>query len=102
MEQYREDNRKIMQEYFGKDEDLFDMDFTKNQKWVLNHTEMEKDIIRFMGHAIIELRKENKDLKKRVKVTEKELSEQKEVLNYIQKKLDNPLKTMFSSMKKKK
>ena len=102
MEQYREGNRKIMQEYFGQDEDLFDMDFSKNQKWVLNHTEMEKDIIRFMGRAIIELRQENKDLKKRVKVAERELSEQKETLKDIQAKLSNPLKTVFSSMRKKK
>lgn len=102
MEQYREGNRKIMQEYFGKDEDLFDMDFSKNQKWVLDHKEMERDIIRFMGRAIIELRKENKELKKRVKGTERELAEQKEILKDIQAKLDNPLKTVFSSMKKKK
>ena len=45
-----------------KDEDLFDMDFSKNNKWMPDHTEMEKDIIRFMGYAIVELRKENKDL----------------------------------------
>lgn len=102
MEQYREGNRKIMKEYFGKDEDLFDMDFSKNQKWVLDYKEMEKDIIQFMGRAIIELRKENKDLKKRVKETERELSEQKEILKNIQVQLDNPLKTVFSFVRKKK
>lgn len=101
MEQYREGNRKIMKEYFGKDEDLFDMDFSKNQKWVLDYKEMEKDIIQFMGRAIIELRKENKDLKKRVKETERELSEQKEILKNIQVQLDNPLKTVFSFVRKK-
>ena len=101
MEQYREGNRKIMQEYFGKDEDLFDMDFSKNKKWVLDHKEMEKDIIRFMGRAIIELRRENKELKKRVKATEIELSEQREMIRDIQAKLDNPVKTMLSSIKKK-
>lgn len=102
MEQYREGNRKIMKEYFGKDEDLFDMDFSKNQKWVLDYKEMEKDIIQFMGRAIIELRKGNKDLKKRVKETERELSEQKEILKNIQVQLDNPLKTVFSFVRKKK
>ena len=102
MEQYREGNRKIMKEYFGKDEDLFDMDFSKNKKWVLEYKEMEKDIIQFMGRAIIELRKENKDLKKRVKETERELSEQKEILKNIQVQLDNPLKTVFSFVRKKK
>ena len=102
MEQCREGNRKIMKEYFGKDEDLFDMDFSKNQKWVLDYKEMEKDIIQFMGRAIIELRKENKDLKKRVKETERELSEQKEILKNIQVQLDNPLKTVFSFVRKKK
>ena len=102
MEQYREGNRKIMKEYFGKDEDVFDMDFSKNQKWVLDYKEMEKDIIQFMGRAIIELRKENKDLKKRVKETERELSEQKEILKNIQVQLDNPLKTVFSFVRKKK
>src|SRR5699024_3264009 len=101
MEQYREGNRKIMQEYFGKDEDLFDMDFSKNKKWVLDHKEMEKDIIRFMGRAIIELRRENKELKKRVKATEIELSEQREMIRDIQAKLDNPVKTVLSSIKKK-
>lgn len=102
MERYREGNRKIMQEYFGKDEDLFDMNFSNNKKWVLDNTEMEKDIIRFMGRAIIELRKENKELKKRVKATERELAEQKEMIKDIQLKLQNPLKTVVSSIRKKK
>ena len=35
MEKYREDNRKVMREYFGKDEDLFDMDFSKNKNGCL-------------------------------------------------------------------
>ena len=77
------------------------MDFSKNKKWVLDHKEMEKDIIRFMGRAIIELRRENKELKKRVKATEIELSEQREMIRDIQAKLDNPVKTVLSSIKKK-
>ena len=101
MEHYRADNRKIMQEYFGKDEDLFDMDFSKNNKWVLDHTEMEKDIIRFMGYAIVELRKENKDLKKRVKALESGFDTQQNTLEELRQKIRNPLKKVFSSMKKK-
>lgn len=101
MEQYRDGNREIMKEYFGKDEDLFDMNFSGNQKWILNHTEMEKDIIRFMGRALIEIREENKELKKKIKITENELSEQREILKEIQSKINHPLKTMFSSKIKK-
>ena len=54
-----------------------------------------------MGRAIIELRRENKELKKRVKATEIELSEQREMIRDIQAKLDNPVKTVLSSIKKK-
>lgn len=102
MEQYREGNRKIMQEFFGSDEDLFDMDFSKNQKWIPSHTEMERDIIRFTGNAIVELRKENKELKEKIKQMESEMTAQKEMMKEIQRKLDNPLKNIISSMKRKK
>lgn len=102
MENYREDNRKVMREYFGKDEDLFDMDFSKNKKWVLDHTEMEKDIILFMGNAIVELRKENRELKKDMDVMEKELSEQRKILKELQERAGNPLRAMLSYVKKKK
>lgn len=80
MEQYREGNRKLMQEYFGKDEDLFDMDFSKNKKWVLNNTEMERDIITLIGHVTVQLRQENRELQNRLSVLEKEISEQKKKL----------------------
>ena len=100
MEQYRESNRKIMQEYFGKDEDLFDMDFSGNKKWVLDHTEMEKDIILFMGRAIVELREENKELKTRMGEMEKEMVRNKKVLKELQEKKTNPLKSFLSSAKK--
>ncbi|HJC32305.1 MAG TPA: hypothetical protein H9934_09270 [Candidatus Anaerobutyricum faecale] len=102
MEKYREDNRKVMREYFGKDEDLFDMDFSKNKKWVPDHTEMEKDIILFMGNAIVELRKENRELKKDMDVMEKELSEQRKILKDLQARSGNPVKAVLSSVKKKK
>lgn len=83
MEQYRKDNQKVMQEYFGIEDDLFDMDFSKNQKWVLSHTEMEEDIIRFTGSALAELQKENHELKEHLKNLEKDIFNQKRKLAKI-------------------
>lgn len=63
-----------MQEYFGKDEDLFDMDFSKNKKWVLDHTEMEQDIISLIGRVTVQLRQENRELQTQIQDMKKELA----------------------------
>lgn len=76
------------------------MDFSGNKKWVLDHTEMEKDIILFMGRAIVELREENKELKTRMGEMEKEMVRNKKVLKELQEKKTNPLKSFLSSAKK--
>lgn len=101
MEKYREDNRKIMREYFNENADLFEMEFSNNKKWVLDHTEMEKDIVRFIGEVAIQLRKENKELRKNIKELGHELSKQDTIIRDLQKKIDNPLKTAIFSIKKK-
>ena len=99
MEQYREGNRKLMQEYFGKDEDLFDMDFSKNHKWVPDHTKMEQDIIRFMGNAIVKLREENQELAERVRKLEKNAAAGHRSPEKTQPKTSNPLKSIIRSLK---
>lgn len=61
---------------------------------------MEKDIILFMGRAIVELREENKELKTRMGEMEKEMVRNKKVLKELQEKKTNPLKSFLSSAKK--
>lgn len=102
MERYREGNKKIMEEYFGENKDLFDMDFSQNDKWELDHTKMEQDIIRFVGHAVVKLREENKEMQTKVSALEKELEEQKKVMTDMQRKLENPLRKIWASFKGKK
>lgn len=101
MERYRDGNRKVMQEYFGQDEDLFAMDFSYD-KWEMDHTKMEQDIIRFFGHAVVKLREENKEMQTKVSALEKELEEQKKVMTDLQRRLENPLRKMWASFKGKK
>ena len=99
MERYREGNRKIMQEYFGEDGNLFDMDFSKNHKWVPDHTKMEQDIIRFMGNAIVKLREENQELAERVRKLEKNAAAGHRPPEKTQPKTGNPLKSIIRSLK---
>lgn len=102
MEQYREGNRKLMQEYFGKDEDLFDMDFSKNKKWVLNHTEMEQDIISLIGRVTVQLRQENRELQTQIQDMRKELAECKKKLDAKPSGGKNPFRSVISGLKGKK
>lgn len=101
MEQYREGNRMLMKEYFGKDEDLFDMDFSKNKKWVLDHTEMEKDLVSLIGRVTMELRQENRELREQMQTMEKELAECKKMLMEQSSGRKNPFKGAFSGKKEK-
>lgn len=101
MEQYREGNRMLMKEYFGKDEDLFDMDFSKNKKWVLDHTEMEKDLVSLIGRVTMELRQENRELREQMQTMEKELAECKKMLTEQSSGRKNPFKGAFSGKKEK-
>lgn len=102
MEKYREGNRKLMQEYFGKDEDLFDMDFSKNKKWVLDHTEMEQDIISLIGRVTVQLRQENRELQTQIQDMKKELAECKKKLDAKPSSGRNPLRSVLSGLKGKK
>ena len=79
-----------MEEYFGENKDLFDMDFSQNDKWELDHTKMEQDIIRFVGHAVVKLREENKEMQTKVSALEKELEEQKKVMADMQRRIGKP------------
>lgn len=99
MEKYREGNRKLMQEYFGKDEDLFDMDFSKNKKWVLDHTEMEQDIISLIGRVTVQLRQENRELQTQIQDMKKELAECKKKLDAKPSGGRNPLRSVLSGLK---
>lgn len=102
MEKYREGNRKLMKEYFGKDEDLFDMDFSKNKKWVLDHTEMEQDIISLIGRVTVQLRQENRELQTQIQDMKKELAECKKKLDAKPSGGRNPLRSVLSGLKGKK
>lgn len=102
MEQYREGNRKLMQEYFGKDEDLFDMDFSKNKKWVLDHTEMEKDIITLIGHVTVQLRQENRELQSQIQDMKKELAACKKKLEEKPSAGRKPIRSVISGIRGKK
>lgn len=101
MEKYREGNRKLMQEYFGKDEDLFDMDFSRNNKWILDNTEMQQDIITFIGHIAVQLRKENQELQKRLVELETEWSNYKKKVDQMQFSMKRSLYTrIFGKIKR--
>ena len=101
MEQYREGNRKIMQKYFGKDEDLFDMDFSGNKKWVLNNTEMERDIVSLVGNVAVRLRQENRELIARVRTMEEEWFMRKKQMEEQKSYRKNPLRVMVSGLRGK-
>lgn len=101
MEPFREGNRKLMEEYFGKDEDLFRMDFSKNRKWTLDNTEMERDIISFIGSVAVQLRQENRELRARMQTMEKEWSASRKKAEEKESGKKNPLRKVVRGLKVK-
>lgn len=101
MEPFREGNRKLMEEYFGKDEDLFQMDFSKNRKWTLDNTEMERDIISFIGSVAVQLRQENRELRARMQTMEKEWSASRKKAEEKESGKKNPLRKVVRGLKVK-
>lgn len=100
LEPYREGNRKVMREYLGQEEDLFDMHFKKREKWVPESSCMEQDLIVLMGNMAMEFRRENESLRKRLELQEKELTRQKQALETFKNKIKHPLKTIMTGVGK--
>ncbi|MCD8021357.1 MAG: hypothetical protein LUF92_17830 [Clostridiales bacterium] len=100
MEKYRDGNREIMRKYFGKDEDLFDMDFSDNHKWVYDQESMQNSIIEFIGILASKTREENKILQQRLDDMEKKVKEQETTIENMKQKPKSSIKSFFSSIRK--
>ena len=86
MEKYRAGNRKIMEKYFHKSEDLFKINF--------------ENIIRLLGHTTITLRKENEELRQRIIHLEQASQTQSKSIFDLKEKLKHPAKTILSKVLK--
>ena len=100
MEKYRAGNRKIMEKYFHKSEDLFKFNFENIKKWEWNSQHMSEDIIRLLGHTTITIRKENEELRKRIIHLEQASQTQSKTISDLKEKLKHPAKTILSKVLK--
>ena len=100
MEQYRVGNRKIMEKYFHKSEDLFKINFQNIKKWEWDNRQMSEDIIRLLGHTTITLRKENNELLQRITKLEQASQKQAQNISDLKCKLKHPAKTVLSKILK--
>ena len=100
MEKYRAGNRKIMEKYFHKSEDLFKINFENIKKWEWNSQHMSEDIIRLLGHTTITIRKENEELRQRIIHLEQASQTQSKTISDLKEKLKHPAKTILSKVLK--
>ena len=100
MEKYRAGNRKIMEKYFHKSEDLFKINFENIKKWAWNSQHMSEDIIRLLGHTTITLRKENEELRQQIIHLEQASQTQSKAISDLKEKLKHPAKTILSKVLK--
>ncbi len=100
MEKYRAGNRKIMEKYFNRSEDLFKTNFQNIKKWEWNNRQMSEDIIRLLGHTTIALRKENDELLQRITKLEQTSQKQSQNISDLKSKLQHPAKTVLSKILK--
>lgn len=87
LEQYRQGNRKIAEEYLGETgTDLFDMDIKDLDKWEKDNPYMVDDIIRFIAITNAGMMRrtdsENKALKAEIKTLKAEIDELKNKLKH--------------------
>ena len=93
MEKYRAGNRKIMEKYFHKSEDLFKINFENIKKWEWNSQHMSED-------TTITIRKENEELRQRIIHLEQASQTQSKTISDLKEKLKHPAKTILSKVLK--
>lgn len=92
METYRQDNRKIAEEYLNeKDTDLFDMDFSSICKWEKDNPYLLDDIIRFATVTNVNI----------LRKMEKENAALRQELDGLKSKLRHPFRTFIRIVLKK-
>lgn len=98
MEKYREGNRRIMEKYFHKSEDLFTPNFKNIKTWEWDSRRMSEDLIRLLGHTTISLRKENEELRQRITKLEQSSQKQNKAIADLKNKLKHPAKTIIKKI----
>lgn len=100
MEKYRVGNRKVMEKYFHKSEDLFTPNFKNMKTWTWDSRSITEDLIRLLGHTTIALRKENDELCQRIAKLEQDTKKQNQALTSLKTKLKHPAKTLITKIMK--
>lgn len=95
MENYRVGNRRIMEKYFHRSEDLFKIDFDKIKKWEWDSKRMSEDIIRLLGHTTLTLRQENEELRQQISELKQSIQKQNRSISDLKSKLKHPAKTII-------
>nr|WP_296190197.1 hypothetical protein [uncultured Anaerobutyricum sp.] len=102
MEKYREGNRKVMEKYFHKSEDLFKINFENTKKWEWDAQAMSEDIILLIANSTLSLKKENEELRQQIHNLEETAKQQNTAMIDLKNKLKHPLRTLLTRILKKK
>ena len=93
LEDYREGNRKVAEEYFCEPgEELFDDTFEDLPKWEKDNPYMIDDLIRIIGVAVLQLHQENLELRQKFK-------QETDNINMSFYKIKHPFWTIFHKVK---
>lgn len=95
MEKYRVGNRRVMEKYFQKSEDLFKINYEKIKKWEWDSKCMSEDIIRLLGHTTLSLRQENEELHQQIAELKQSVQRQSQSISDLKSKLKHPAKTII-------
>lgn len=98
MEKYRDSNRRIMEKYFNRSEDLFKTNFKNIKKWEWDSRHMTEDIIRLLGVTTITINKENEELRQQIASLEHTIKQQQQSVSDLKSKLKHPAKTILKKL----
>ena len=99
LSKYEEENSRVVREYLGTEEELFDKGYKMQEKWSPDNPEMLESVIRFVGRLAIYQISEQEKLKKENAELKKMLQKHENWINRMKNIVKHPVKTAYRKTK---
>ncbi len=96
LKKYAAGNARVADEYIGDKNPLFSEEISDLPKWEKDNPYITDDIIRFFAAAVIDLRRENENLKQELTSFRQAFKDEQKVLRIFKNKLKHPFRTLWN------
>lgn len=96
LNKYAAENARVASEYIGDGKPLFSNEIPDLPKWEKENPYMTEDIIRFFSASVIELHRENENLKLELVTLRQTFKEEQKALRVFKNKLKHPFRTLWN------